>query len=95
MQATLHDVISDALQSACATAAGLNPKFMATKNEVLRLIGEREGVLEAELRRSMGNNPDTSKALRYHLHLYIIYHACSLSRHQNCTVDQTSLLHCT
>lgn len=52
------------MQSACATAAGLNPKFMATKTEVLRLIGDREGVLEAELRRSMGNNPDTSKALR-------------------------------
>ena len=56
--------VSGTLQSACATAAGLNPKFMATKLEVLRLIGDREGVLEAELRRSMGNNPDTSKALR-------------------------------
>lgn len=59
-----HSYCSHALQSTCATAAGLNPKFMATKTEVLRLIGDREGVLEAELRRNMGNNPDTSKALR-------------------------------
>ena len=46
---------------------------MATKTEVLRLIGDREGVLEAELRRSMGNNPDTSKALRSQLHLYMLH----------------------
>ncbi len=52
------------LQTLCLTAAGLNPKFLATKNEVLHLIGDRQGVLEGELRRRMGNNPDTSKALR-------------------------------
>lgn len=52
------------LQRACATAAGLNPKFLSTKDEVLKLIGDRQGVLEGELRHRMGNNPDTSKALR-------------------------------
>lgn len=52
------------LQAQCLTAAGLNPKFLATKDEVLRLIGDRQDVLEGELRRRMGNNPDTSKALR-------------------------------
>ena len=47
-----------------ATVQGLNPKFMATKEQVARLIGDRKDVFESELRRSMGNNPDTSKALR-------------------------------
>ena len=42
----------------------MNPKFLATKDEVLELIGDRHNVLEGELRRRMGNNPDTSKALR-------------------------------
>jgi len=46
---------------------GLNPKFLTVKDEVLRLIGDRQNVLEGELRRRMGNNPDTSKALRYQL----------------------------
>ncbi len=50
---------------ACATAQGLNPKFLATKEEVLKLIGDRKAVLEAELRIRMGNNADISKALRY------------------------------
>ena len=49
---------------ASATRQGLNPKFMATKEQVARLIGDRRDVFESELRRSMGNNPDTSKALR-------------------------------
>ncbi len=49
---------------ASATVQGLNPKFMATKEQVARLIGDRKDVFESELRRSMGNNPDTSKALR-------------------------------
>ena len=31
----------------------------------MQLIGDRQHVLEGELRRRMGNNPDTSKALRY------------------------------
>ncbi|KAL0031172.1 hypothetical protein WJX77_007789 [Trebouxia sp. C0004] len=58
-------VRSDAPKKAkCATAAGLNPKFLTVKDEVLRLIGDRQNVLEGELRRRMGNNPDTSKALR-------------------------------
>ncbi len=47
-----------------ATMQGLNPKFMAVKEQVARLIGGRKNVFESELRRSMGNNPDTSKALR-------------------------------
>ena len=54
------------LQGQCLTAAGLNPKFLATKDEVMQLIGDRQNVLEGELRRRMGNNPDTSKALRYY-----------------------------
>lgn len=53
------------MQVQCATAVGRNPKFLAIKSEVLKLIGDRQGVLEGELRRSMGNNPDTSKALRF------------------------------
>ena len=52
------------MQAQCLTAAGLNPKFLATKDEVMQLIGDRQHVLEGELRRRMGNNPDTSKALR-------------------------------
>ena len=42
----------------------MNPKFLATKHEVMELIGGRQDVFEMELRRRMGNNPDTSKALR-------------------------------
>ncbi|DBA76878.1 TPA: hypothetical protein ACH3X1_009480 [Trebouxia sp. C0004] len=53
-----------AKRHASATVQGLNPKFMATKDQVARLIGHRKGVFESKLRRSMGNNPDTSKALR-------------------------------
>ena len=52
------------VQALCATAAGLNPKFLATKEELLKLIGDRTGVREGELRSCMGNNPDTSMALR-------------------------------
>ena len=51
-------------QTVCATALGLNPKFLAVKAEVLKLIGDRKGVKERELRNCIGNNPDVSKALR-------------------------------
>ncbi|KAL0052438.1 hypothetical protein WJX82_002164 [Trebouxia sp. C0006] len=62
---SVSSVRSDAPKKArCATAAGLNPKFLTIKDEVLKLIGDRQNVLEGELRRRMGNNPDTSKALR-------------------------------
>ena len=48
----------------CPTARGENPKFLETKAELLELIGDDTHTKESRLRRQMGNNPDTSKALR-------------------------------
>ncbi len=61
---SLHSLGILMQRHASATVQGLNPKFMATKEQVARLIGDRKDVFESEVRRSMGNNPDTSKALR-------------------------------
>ena len=46
------------------TARGLNSKFMDVKSQVLSYIASRGDVLESEIRKKIGNNPDTSKALR-------------------------------
>ena len=35
------------------------------RRQLLALIGRREAVQESELRRVLGNTPDTSKALRW------------------------------